>query len=63
MNKPYTYFKWAFTGGSDGKESSCNAGDLDLIPGLGSKLKLTAKKGMDEAPVKGLLLYHCGQHK
>ena len=24
-----------FRGGSDGKESACNAGDLDLIPGLG----------------------------
>ena len=24
-----------FPGGSVGKESSCNAGDLDLIPGLG----------------------------
>ena len=24
-----------FTGGSDGKESACNAGDLGLIPGLG----------------------------
>ena len=24
-----------FTGGSDGKESACNVGDLDLIPGLG----------------------------
>ena len=24
-----------FTGGSDGKESACNAGDLDLIPWLG----------------------------
>ena len=23
-----------FPGGSDGKESACNAGDLDLIPGL-----------------------------
>ena len=23
------------TGGSDGKESACNAGDLGLIPGLG----------------------------
>jgi len=22
-------------GGSDGKESACNAGDLSLIPGLG----------------------------
>ena len=24
-----------FAGGSDGKESTCNAGDLGLIPGLG----------------------------
>ena len=24
-----------FPGGSDGKESSCKAGDVDLIPGLG----------------------------
>ena len=24
-----------FRGGSDGKESACNARDLDLIPGLG----------------------------
>ena len=24
-----------FAGGSDGKESVCNAGDLGLIPGLG----------------------------
>ena len=24
-----------FLGGSDGKESTCNAGDLGLIPGLG----------------------------
>ena len=24
-----------FPGGSDGKESSCNAGDLSSIPGLG----------------------------
>ena len=25
----------SFPGGSDGKESACNAGDLDSIPGLG----------------------------
>ena len=24
-----------FSGGSDGKESACNVGDLSLIPGLG----------------------------
>ena len=27
-----------FPGGSDGKESACNAGDLCLIPGLGGSL-------------------------
>ena len=26
---------WDFPGGSDSKESACNAGDLGLIPGLG----------------------------
>ena len=25
---------WGFPGGSDGKESTCNAGDLGSIPGL-----------------------------
>ena len=29
----YTYM--GFSGGSDGKESACNAGDPGLIPGLG----------------------------
>ena len=28
-------FPFPVTGGSDGKESACNAGDLGLIPGLG----------------------------
>ena len=27
-------FHWGFPGGSDDKESACNAGDLGLIPGL-----------------------------
>ena len=26
---------WGFPGGSDSKESTCNAGDLGSIPGLG----------------------------
>ena len=26
---------WFFPGGSDGKESACNAGDPGLIPGSG----------------------------
>ena len=29
------YLKLCFPGGSDGKESACDAGDLGLIPGLG----------------------------
>ena len=28
-----------FPGGSEGKESACNAGDLGLIPGLGRSLE------------------------
>ena len=28
-------WRWGFPGGSDGKEASCNAGDLGSIPGLG----------------------------
>ena len=28
-----------FLGGSDGKESACNAGDLGSIPGLGKSLE------------------------
>ena len=28
-----------FPGGSDGKESACNAGELGLIPGLGGSLE------------------------
>ena len=28
-------FSMGFSGGSDGKESACNAGDLGSIPGLG----------------------------
>ena len=27
--------KWGFLGGSDSKESACNAGDLGSVPGLG----------------------------
>ena len=29
------YLLWDLLGGSDGKESACNVGDLGLIPGLG----------------------------
>ena len=30
-----TIKRWGFPGGSDGKESACNAGDQSLIPGSG----------------------------
>ena len=30
-----TIITWDFSGGSDGKESTCNAGDLASIPGSG----------------------------
>ena len=33
--KPESHLYVSLTGGSDGKESACNAGDLGLIPGLG----------------------------
>ena len=29
------FYQMGFPGGSDGKESTCNAGDLGWIPGLG----------------------------
>ena len=35
MNKKATMLDLGFPGGSDGKESACNAGDLGLNPGLG----------------------------
>ena len=30
---------WGFPGGSDGKESACNAGDPGLIPGSGKSAR------------------------
>ena len=32
---PCEGISWGFSSGSDGKESTCNAGDLGSIPGLG----------------------------
>ena len=37
MNKGPS-FELGFPGGSDGKESACNAGDLGSIPGSGRSL-------------------------
>ena len=35
---PHIWHVLGFPGGSDGKESACNARDLGLIPGLGRSL-------------------------
>ena len=35
MTEQLTLSLWGFPGGLDGKESACNVGDPDLIPGLG----------------------------
>jgi len=32
------YLIWGLPGGSEGKKSACNAGDLGSIPGLGRSL-------------------------
>ena len=36
MNYACVSFLGGFRGGSDGKESACNVGDLDSMPGFGS---------------------------
>ena len=38
-NGPTIMLKWGFLGSSSGKESTCNVGDLGLIPGLGRSLE------------------------
>ena len=35
LTLPYARLPWGFPGGSDGKESTCDAGDRDSIPGSG----------------------------
>ena len=35
INSVCNALKLGFPGGSDGKVSTCNAGDLDSVPGLG----------------------------
>ena len=39
MNKKATMLDLGFPGGSDGKESACNAGDLSSIPGMENPLE------------------------
>ena len=34
-----SFLFWGFPGGSDGKASACNEGDLGLIPGSGRSLE------------------------
>ena len=37
-NKDWQFYTMGFRGGSEGKESACNAGDLGSIPGSGRSL-------------------------
>ena len=39
-----------FPGGSDGKESACNAGDLDSIPGWEHPLKKEMERTVGYSP-------------
>ena len=39
LHNSYLIYLWLFPGGSDCKESTCNVGDLGLIPGLGRFLE------------------------
>ena len=39
-------FSWGFLGGSDDKESACNAGDLGSIPGSGRSPEQGKKPGL-----------------
>ena len=45
-----------FPGGSDGKESTCNVGDLGLIPGLGKYIVLSCSVVSDSLWPHGLQL-------
>ena len=38
QNKDFELLLWGFPGGSNGKKSACNAGDLSFIPGSGRSL-------------------------
>ena len=62
-----TIKRWGFPGGSDGKESACNAGDQGLIPGSGrspgegngnplqySRLENPMDRGTRQATVHGV---------
>ena len=42
QNDTISHFLWGFPCGSEGKESSCHAGESGLMPGLGRSLE----KGM-----------------
>ena len=40
----FNFYTMGFPGGSDGKESACNVGDSNLIPGLGRSLGVHTNK-------------------
>ena len=61
-------FLMGFPGGSDGKESTCNVGDLGSIPGLGKGhlfwvLVLEGLVGLHRTVQLELLQYYCLGHR
>ena len=61
-------FFMGFPGGSDGKESTCNVGDLGSIPGLGKGhlfwvLVLEGLVGLHRTVQLELLQYYCLGHR
>ena len=48
-----TIKRWGFPGGSDGKESACNAGDQSLIPGSGRSGEGTGNPLLENSMERG----------
>ena len=53
MDRPPTPVLLGFPGGSAGKESACNVGDLGSVPGLGRLRDLGLSSGLGRCPGEG----------
>ena len=54
---------WGFPGGSDGKESACNVGDLGLIPGSGRTTGEGMATSLQYSCLENLQNLKTGMHK
>ena len=52
-----------FPGGSDGKESTCNAGELSSILGWDDPVLRCSFRGMSKPPAFGMLLFHASESR